>query len=307
MKKVFIVGSSGTTGLRLRNRLLERSDVELLEIDEKLRRDAGEIERLMGLSDFCFLCLPDEAAREMAALSTAKKTRLIDASTAHRCSDTWVYGFPELSSSQRLQIEKAKRVAVPGCHALGIIALTAPLTQTGLMPLNYPLCCTGITGYSGGGKQMIAEYESQETPLSPKQYAMAQSHKHLPEIVRHCNLSHAPVFSPIVSNFYSGMLISICLHTSRLTWKVSPDDIRDIYKSHYAAAALIDVVDDAPSSLYAEALSGRDDMQIYVSGNDERILVSALYDNLGKGASGAAIQCFNIMSGADERGGLKIS
>ena len=180
MKKVFIVGSSGTTGLRLRNRLLERPDVKLLEIDEKLRRDTEEIERLMGLSDFCFLCLPDEAARQMAALPAAKETRLIDASTAHRCSDNWVYGFPELSSNQRLEIEKAKRVAVPGCHALGITALTAPLTQTELMPLDYPLCCTGITGYSGGGKQMIAEYEAQKKPLSPMQYAMAQGHKHLP-------------------------------------------------------------------------------------------------------------------------------
>lgn len=309
MKKVFIVGSSGTTGLRLKARLSRRDDVRLLEISDERRKDTDEIKRLIELSDFCFLCLPDAAAQETAELAKGCAARLIDASTAHRTSAGWTYGFPELSDKHRQAIKSARLVAVPGCHAGGVIALIYPLVQAGVIGVNYPLCCTSLTGYSGGGKSMIAGYEGK--PLtserkSPMQYAMAQNHKHLPEIISQCGLITAPVFMPVVGDFYSGMLVTIPLHTSLLKKSHTVSSIRELLREHYAGSSFVKVMDEEPASLYAGSLAGRDDMELYVSGNDERILLCAHFDNLGKGASGAAIQCFNIMSGVDEQTGLLI-
>lgn len=309
MKKVFIVGSAGTTGLVLKARLAKRSDVELLEIEEGLRKDKDEIRRLIELSDFCFLCLPDAAALETAELARGCGARIIDTSTAHRCSSGWVYGFPELSQKHRDSIAQAKYLASPGCHASGIIALSYPLLQRGIIGTDYPLCCTSITGYSGGGKKMIEEYESplrSSSLSSPMEYAMSQAHKHLPEIIAQCGLSQAPCFMPIVGSFYSGMLVSIPLHRSLMKKSCTITELRSIYKEHYADGGLITVMDDAPDKLYAGSMSGRDDMAIFISGNDDRIILSALYDNLGKGASGAALQCFNIMTGTAEESGLNL-
>lgn len=281
-------------------------DVELLPIREELRKNPAEQKRLISLADFVFLCLPDDAAREMAALAEGTGTRVIDASTAHRTSPGWAYGFPELSAEHRKATETAKYVAAPGCHASGFIALVYPLLARGLLPKDALLSCTSLTGYSGGGKKMIAEYESAERIgllNGPKPYALSQSHKHLPEMVKQCGLLTPPVFLPVVGDFYSGMLVTVPLHVSELKGAPTGGDLRAIYKEHYQNG-LVQVMDEAPSALYANALAGRDDMQLYVSGSDGRLLVSALFDNLGKGASGAAIQCFNLMRGAPEDAGL---
>ncbi|NLT63289.1 MAG: N-acetyl-gamma-glutamyl-phosphate reductase [Clostridiales bacterium] len=307
MVKVFIVGSAGTTGLRLHSRLKQRDDVELLEIDEHLRKDQKEIEKLIGLSDFVFLCLPDDAARETAELAKEARARIIDTSSAHRAADGWSYGFPELSKEHRQNIQSSKYVSSPGCHASGFISLIYPLISAGVIPPDCPLACTSLTGYSGGGKKMISNYENAERKSelsSPYLYAMGQNHKHLPEITAQCGLSLAPLFMPVVGDFYSGMLVSIPLHSAMLSAKYTADDIREILKKHYEGSSFVKVLDDAPPSLYANTLSGRDDMELFVSGCDERILLCSRFDNLGKGASGAAIQCFNIMCGAREDSGL---
>lgn len=306
MDKVFVAGGAGTTGLRLQKRLENMPDVELLPIREELRKDPAEQKRLMSLADFVFLCLPDDAARETAALAAGTGARVIDASTAHRTSVGWTYGFPELSAKHRTAIETAACVASPGCHASGFIALAYPLLAHGLLPESALLSCVSLTGYSGGGKKMIAEYESAERPAllkGPKPYALSQEHKHLPEIVKQCGLLTPPVFMPIVGDFYSGMLVTVPLHAAELNGAPTAGELRAVYKAHYQNG-LVRVMDEAPSALYANALAGRDDMQIYVSGTDGRIVVSALFDNLGKGASGAAIQCFNLMRGAPEDTGL---
>ena len=306
MDKVFIAGSAGTTGLRLRKRLESMPDVELLPVREELRKDPAEQKRLISLADFVFLCLPDDAAREMAALAEGTGARVIDASTAHRTSPGWAYGFPELSAEHRKAIETAACVASPGCHASGFIALIYPLFAHGLLSKDALLSCTSLTGYSGGGKKMIAEYESAERSAllnGPKPYALSQSHKHLPEMGKQCGLLTPPVFMPVVGDFYSGMLVTVPLHGSELKGAPTAGELRAVYKEHYQSG-LVQVMDEAPSALYANALAGRDDMQLYVSGSDGRLLVSALFDNLGKGASGAAIQCFNLMRGAPEDAGL---
>lgn len=310
MTKVFIVGSEGTTGLRLHSRMEERSDVELIEINSELRKDSAEIKRLIEQADFVFLCLPDDAARETVELAKGTDARIIDTSTAHRTSSGWVYGFPELSAKHRNDICSAKHVASPGCHASGFISLVYPLISAGVISADCPISCVSLTGYSGGGKKMIADYENSEksTELdSPKLYAMGQTHKHLPEIVAQCGLSQAPIFMPIVDDFYAGMLVSIPLHAANLNGKYTLSELRKIYKSHYSGSKLVRVMDDAPSALFTNTLAGRDDMEIFISGSDESILLSARFDNLGKGASGAAIQCFNIMCGAREETGLVLA
>jgi N-acetyl-gamma-glutamyl-phosphate reductase len=310
MVKVFIVGSAGTTGLKLHSRLSSRSDIELLEIDESLRKDENEIQRLVALSDFAFLCLPDEAARETAKMSAGTDTKIIDTSTAHRTLDGWAYGFPELSPKHVSDIRTAKCVASPGCHASGFISLVYPLISSGILSPDSLLSCVSLTGYSGGGKKMIADYENtaRGTQLdSPMQYAMRQSHKHLPEIIKQCGLKASPVFMPIVGDFYSGMLVTVPLHASMLNGKYSPHDIREAYKAHYGKSKLIRVTEDEPASLFANTLSGRDDMEIFVSGSEDKILLCSLFDNLGKGASGAAIECFNLMCGLPEETGLILS
>jgi len=307
MVKVFIVGSEGTTGLKLSSRLACRPDIELVSIDESLRKNQNEIQRLIALSDFVFLCLPDEAARETALLAKGTNARIIDTSTAHRTQDGWAYGFPELSAKHLSDIISSKYVASPGCHASGFISLIYPLISAGIISPDCPLSCTSLTGYSGGGKKMISDYQNSERGSelnSPMQYAMSQNHKHIPEIIKQCSLAVPPIFMPIVGDFYSGMLVTVPLHASMLNGKYSVLDIRNTFKIHYNNSRFIKVMDDAPSSLFANTLAERDDMEIFVSGNDERILLTSRFDNLGKGASGAAIQCFNLMCGAPEETGL---
>lgn len=309
MTKVFIVGSEGTAGLRLRTRLKMHSDVELLEIDTELRKNPQEIKRLIDKADFVFLCLPDDAARETVALSEGTNARIIDTSTAHRTAEGWAYGFPELSEKHRNDIRSAKHVASPGCHASGFISLIYPLISLEIISADFPLSCTSLTGYSGGGKKMIADYENSERSAelnSPKLYALGQSHKHIPEIVAQCGLHHSPIFMPIVDDFYSGMLVTVPLHASMLNGRHSVSDIRETFKSYYAGSKLVKVMDEAPSALFTNTLTGRDDMEIFVSGSDEGIIISSRFDNLGKGASGAAIQCFNIMCGVPEETGLEL-
>ena len=310
MVKVFIVGSEGTTGLKLSSRLACRPDIELVSIDESLRKNQNEIQRLIALSDFVFLCLPDEAARETALLAKGTNARIIDTSTAHRTQDGWAYGFPELSAKHLSDIISSKYVASPGCHASGFISLIYPLISAGIISPDCPLSCTSLTGYSGGGKKMISDYQNSERGSefdSPMQYAMSQNHKHLPEIIKQCSLAVSPIFMPIVGDFYSGMLVTVPLHAAMLNGKYSLPDIREAFKTHYNKSKLIKVSDKEPSSLYANTLSGRDDMEIFLSGSDDKILLCSLFDNLGKGASGAAIECFNLMCGLPEETGLILS
>ena len=309
MYKVFIHGGSGTTGLRLRSRLEGREDVTLIEIEEAQRKDPNAIRERMAESDVSFFCLPDAAAIEAAELAEAAGCRVIDCSTAHRTSPDWAYGFPELSGEQREKIIAAPRVAGPGCHASGVISLVYPLVRSALLPPDYPLCCTSVTGYSGGGKSMIAEYEADEKPelyFAPRQYGLSQQHKHLPEIRAVCGLAGSPAFMPIVDDFYAGMHVTIPLHTRLLPGKQTAESVHEALKAHYAGSAIVKV-EPAPvqeGMLSALTMTGRDDMRICVSGSGGVILLHSLFDNLGKGASGAALQCFNLMVGAGETTGL---
>ena len=283
--------------------------MELLHIDEALRKEPSEVKRIISHSDVTFLCLPDGAAIEAASLAADTGAKIIDTSTAHRCSEEWAYGFPELSPKHRRDITLATTVAGPGCHASGFISLAYPLLSAGVLRPDAFLDCTSLTGYSGGGKKMIADYESADRSSeydSPYLYSMGQSHKHLPEIQRQCGLVSPPVFLPVVGSFYSGMLVTIPLHKNQLTGDFTLNDIREIMEAHYSGSGIITVSPKPVSALYANSLSGSDSMVIYVSGNDDRIVLSSLFDNLGKGASGAAIQCFNIMCGLDETTGLHL-
>lgn len=304
MKKVFIDGSAGTTGLRIRERLADRHDIELTVLSEALRKDPAARRDALNAADVAFLCLPDAAAVEAVGMVENPKTIVIDTSTAHRTAAGWEYGFPELLG-RRERIAASTRIANPGCHASGFIALVEPLVRLGLLTPDVALSAFSLTGYSGGGKKMIADYESASTPLhlGGRQYALGQSHKHLPEMVRVCGLSTAPVFSPIIVPSYSGMETTIPLFAKDV--KGSADDIRKAYADYYRSGLVRFVADSSESGILSSAaLSGRDDMEVSVFGNDERILLVARFDNLGKGASGAAIQNMNIVIGADERTGL---
>lgn len=304
MKKVFIDGSAGTTGLRICERLAERHDIELTVLPEALRKDPAARRDALNAADVAFLCLPDAAAVEAVGMMENPKTVVIDTSTAHRTAAGWEYGFPELLG-RRERIAASTRIANPGCHASGFIALVEPLVRLGLLTPDASLSAFSLTGYSGGGKKMIADYESASTPLhlGGRQYALEQSHKHLPEMVRVCGLSTAPVFSPIIVPSYSGMETTIPLFAKDV--KGSADDIRKAYADYYRSGLVRFVADSSESGILSSAaLSGRDDMEVSVFGNDERILLVARFDNLGKGASGAAIQNMNIVIGADERTGL---
>ena len=305
MTKVFIDGSAGTTGLRIVERLSQRQDLELMILPDALRKDTSARADALHSADVAFLCLPDDAARESAALAAGSKVKIIDTSTAHRVDPAWVYGMPELAG-QAERIQASNRIANPGCHASGFVALVAPLVQQGLITPETALSCFSLTGYSGGGKKMIAEYEAADrSPLlkGPRQYALPQSHKHLKEMVKISGLETAPVFCPIVADFYSGMEVTVSLFAKDL--KGSAEDIKKLYDAYYQNGLIRYTADTDPDGmLSAVALAGRDDMTVSVAGNDERILLISRFDNLGKGASGAAIQNMNILLGLDQATGL---
>lgn len=307
MIKVFIDGSAGTTGLRIVDRLADRKDLELLILPDDLRKDASARADALATADIAFLCLPDDAAREAVQLAKGMPVKIIDTSTAHRTDSDWAYGMPELTG-KRAQIQNSNRIANPGCHASGFVALVAPLIQQGILPADTNLSCFSLTGYSGGGKKMIAEYEAdQRNPLlkAPRQYALTQQHKHLKEMVSICGLGNAPVFCPIVADFYSGMEVTVPLFTRDI--RATKEDIESIYQSYYQDGLIhFTKQTDPDGMLSAAAFSGRDDMAVSVVGNDERILLVARFDNLGKGASGAAIQNMNILLNIDQATGLNV-
>ncbi|NMA09169.1 MAG: N-acetyl-gamma-glutamyl-phosphate reductase [Clostridiales bacterium] len=308
MTRVFINGHEGTTGLRIVERLSNRGDIELLPIPDELRKDPAAVAERINASDVTFLCLPDAAAREAVGYVTNPDVTVIDTSTAHRTDPTWAYGFPELSAAHREKLRASGRIAVPGCHASGFAALVYPLIAAGLLPQDYPLAVHSVTGYSGGGKKMIAQYLDPDRPAlynAPRQYALGQTHKHLPEMVAVCSLTRKPVFMPIVADFYAGMVVTAALHTDLLQKPATVESLRMLYEVHYAGQKLIHIGRaDEDGLLSAGGFAGRDDMEIIVAGNDERIIVASRFDNLGKGASGAAVQCMNLAIGCDELAGL---
>ena len=302
---VFIDGAAGTTGLHIHERLAARKDLTLLTLSDDLRKDPTARADCMNRADIVFLCLPDAAAIEAERLVTNPETVVIDTSTAHRTADGWVYGFPELDG-QREKIRAAKRIANPGCHASGFVALVAPLVAAGVLSQDTSLSCFSLTGYSGGGKKMIAEYESSERdPLfsAPRQYGLSQSHKHLPEMRVYGGLSSSPIFCPIVAPYYAGMEVTIPIDGKAVAGGI--DAIKRVYRTVYADG-LIRYAEGADENgfLSAAAFAGRDDMQVTVCGNEERILLISRFDNLGKGASGAAIQNMNLVLGLPENTGL---
>ncbi|MDR0396284.1 MAG: N-acetyl-gamma-glutamyl-phosphate reductase [Oscillospiraceae bacterium] len=308
MKSVFIDGQAGTTGLKLRSMLEPRGDITLLAIDPAKRKDPAARAALMNQADAVFLCLPDAAAIEAAPLVTNPDTVILDASTAHRASPGWTYGFPELSADQRGEIASSKRIAVPGCYATGFIALIAPLTRGGWLSPSTPLACHGVSGYSGGGVKMIDAYESDDRHAwldSPRQYGLSQNHKHLPEMTRIPRLNIPPVFNPIVCDYFAGMLVSVPLHASALAKRAGINELNDIYSRHYARSRFIRI-EPPPSDGFipSNALAGTNDLIITIAGCDERLTLTAAFDNLGKGAAGAAMQCMNIALGLDEAEGF---
>jgi len=306
MTKIFIDGSAGTTGLRIRERLENRPGLDILTLPEELRKDPEARRVALNSADIAFLCLPDAAAREAVALVDNPDTVIIDTSTAHRTADGWTYGFPELVGKDA--IKNAKRIANPGCHASGFVALVAPLVKAGLIDKSLKLTCFSLTGYSGGGKPMIADYQSDtRDPLlsAPRQYGLSQTHKHLPEMAKVCGLDFDPIFCPIVGDFYSGMEVTVPLFGSDL--KGTIENVKSVYYNTYVGRLVtFNHQADEGGFLSAAALSGSDGMQLTVTGNEERLLLTARFDNLGKGASGAAIQNMNILLGVDETTGLSI-
>lgn len=307
MKKVFIDGSAGTTGLRIHERLAERKDLQVITLSDDLRKDPAARKEALNSSDIAFLCLPDDAAIESASFVENPDTVLIDTSTAHRVDPKWAYGFPELKG-QREKILASKRIANPGCHASGFVALVAPLIREGVLKKDTALSCFSLTGYSGGGKKMIAEYEDANRDAlldAPRVYGLTQQHKHLKEIVALCELEKAPAFCPIVAPFYSGMEVSVPVFAEDLN--CSKSDLEAFFASYYQDGLIRFVKDgDENGFLSAGAFSGRDDLQITITGNEERILLTARFDNLGKGASGAAIQNMNLILGVPEDTGLTL-
>ena len=309
-KKIFIDGRAGTTGLRIYERLEARDDIELIVLSDDERKDTAARKRALNESDVAFLCLPDDAARESVSLIENDRTVVIDTSTAHRTLEGWTYGFPELSDNIAKSLPTSGRIAVPGCHASGFIALVYPLIEKGILPRDALLTCHSITGYSGGGKKMIAEYEdSGRSALldAPRQYALGQTHKHLKEMKAITGIESEPIFCPIVSDFYSGMTVTVPLFASQLCDGYTSEDIRAVYAGRYNTDIVSYVpVADESGLISGSKLSGKDSMKISVCGNGERILLIAMYDNLGKGASGAAVECLNYVLGADITEGLEI-
>ena len=310
MKKIFIDGSAGTTGLRIAERLESRKDIEIIRLSEENRKDTEARKEALNSADIAFLCLPDAAAIEAVSLIDNENTVVIDTSTAHRTNPDWAYGFPELSEALEEKIRKSKRIANPGCHASGFIALIYPLVEKGIIGRDILLSCFSLTGYSGGGKKMIAEYEDMEKdPLlqAPRQYGIGQSHKHLPEMKAITGICTEPAFIPVVADFYSGMEVTIPLFKSQLNEGFTAEDIKDVYKEQYGGP-IVSFCDDFAEDGFVSAnrLEMKDSMEISVSGNADRILLIARYDNLGKGASGSAVECMNIVLGADKTEGLEL-
>ena len=305
--KVFIDGKAGTTGLRIYERLQARNDIELLTLSEEERKNPESRRKMLNSCNIAFLCLPDDASREAVAMIENPDVVVLDTSTAHRTLDDWAYGFPELSPEFFQKVASSKRIAVPGCHASGFIALVHPLIEAGIMAPDTLLTCHSLTGYSGGGKKMIAEYDDPERPLlfdAPRQYGLSQQHKHLKEMVKISGCSSAPVFCPIVADYYSGMLVTVPVFKSQLSKGAGIEDIRKIYRDLYNSKMVFYAENASEGGLLSgNAMSGKDSMQIMVEGNEERILLLARYDNLGKGSSGAAVECMNIvMKQAPETG-----
>lgn len=309
MTKVFIDGSAGTTGLRIAERLELRQDIELIRLSEENRKDISARKEAINMADIVFLCLPDAASVESVSLCDNPNTVIIDTSTAHRTNSDWAYGFPELSADLYNKIKNSKRIANPGCHASGFIALVYPLIEKGILDENALLSCVSLTGYSGGGKKMIANYEADNRDVlldAPRQYGLSQSHKHLPEMTAITGIKNAPAFMPIVGDFYSGMEVTIPIFPQMLK-DAGIEDIKNIYKEKYTGPVVYFAEDfDENGFVSANKLRNRDSMEISVSGNEDRILLIARYDNLGKGASGAAVECMNIVLGCDLTTGLEI-
>lgn len=308
--KVYIDGQSGTTGLQIYDRIGQREDLELLRIPEELRHDPDERKKYLNSADIVFLCLPDEGAREAVSFIENPNVRVIDASTAHRTNPDWTYGYPELSKAQREAIRTSKRVANPGCHATGFISTTAPLVAMGVIPKDYPMSCYSLTGYSGGGKKMIAEYEAEgrsELLDAPGIYGLNLHHKHLPEMQTVTGLAYPPVFMPVVDDYYKGMATTIMLQNRLLPGQPSAEEICAKLADYYRDEHFVSVVPfgENDSKLYANKLAGTNRLEIVVCGHEEQTTVTALFDNLGKGASGAAVQNMNIMLELPEETGLE--
>ena len=306
--KIYIDGKDGTTGLQIYDRLAGREDLELLLIDEDKRKDTAERQKLMNAADIVFLCLPDAAAIEAVELVTNPETCIIDASTAHRTAPGWDYGFPELSAEHRARIASSKRIANPGCHASGFISAVYPLVAHGIVPPDYPMTCFSLTGYSGGGKKMIAQYETDKTEelYAPRIYGLNLHHKHLPEMQKICGLHKAPVFLPVVDDYYKGMATTIQLRNDLLAPGTTAQTVWETLRDHYADAQMVTVAPFGGTTpmIAGNAMAGKDTLQLIVYGNEEQTAVTALFDNLGKGASGAAVQNMNIRLGLEESTGL---
>jgi N-acetyl-gamma-glutamyl-phosphate reductase len=313
MFRVFVDGQEGTTGLQIFDFLSRREDIELLPIASDRRKDPSARQDLLNRADVAFLCLPDTVARESAALVVNPSTCVIDASTAFRTDPGWVYGLPELAPEQRQWLRDSKRISVPGCHATAFVLLVYPLVRQGIMPPDYPVTCYSLTGYSGGGKKLIAVYEGERNPRldSPRPYALQLTHKHVPEMRVRAGLARAPIFTPVVGNFYKGLAVTLFLHPDRLARPLTPDALHGLLSAYYAQEPFIRV---RPLNEESNLDGGYFDVQgcndtnrvdIFVFGNDERVVLVARIDNLGKGASGAAVQCMNIHLGLDETTGLR--
>ena len=303
MIKVFIDGGAGTTGLKIVERMRAREDVTLITLDEEHRKDPASRKEAIHAADAVFLCLPDDAAKEAAVLAEGARAVVIDASTAHRTAEGWAYGFPELSPSHRKAVQSSKRIANPGCYASGFISLVYPLIAHGIAAKDYPFVCHAVSGYTGAGKKGIAEYEAEERDRaldSPRLYALGLKHKHLPEMQKVCALSHTPVFTPYICDFPCGMTVHVPLYRSMLQKKLTVGELTELFREHYAGCRFVKVAKEESGFLAANTLEGTNLLQVFVNGNDEQLLLSARLDNLGKGASGAAVQNMNIALGLDE-------
>lgn len=310
---IFIDGQEGTTGLRILERFAGRDDINLLKIDPELRKDANERKKLIQASDYTILCLPDAASREAVDLAGDANVRIIDASTAHRTNPAWAYGFPELSPEHREKIKTSSRVAVPGCYASGFASLVYPMVKSGLMPADYPVQCFAVSGYSGGGKKMIAEVEAPDSAPevhSPRFYGLANTHKHLPEMQAVSGLKNKPMFTPIVDDYYNGMVVAVPVQSAVAGKKISPKEIHAMFAEHYNGCNFVKVMpflegaDLASLKISSNDLRDTNMMEIFVCGSEDQALLCSRLDNLGKGASGAAVQCLNIMMGVPETTGL---